>query len=98
MTNSIELVTKNIDDYIQSLSVRELKELWNNSTPIQPNYSKEERETSEKIWPIMDLTDLDYESVEKILFEPQRAVLGDIVIYCQKMNINLLSFIEEALA
>ena len=98
MTNTIKLTDEKIDDYIQSCSVSELKKLWENSTPIQINQTEEEYKQSEKIWAIMDLTDLDYDSVEKILFEPKRATLGDIAIYCKRLNIHFLEFIEKALA
>jgi hypothetical protein len=88
---------RNTDDFIQSLSVAELKAWSADSTPIALNYTQEEIEKSEQIYKIMDDTDLDYEDVEKILFEPKKASLGVIQTYCKTLNIDILDFIEKAL-
>ena len=94
MTKAIE----NVDEYIQNMSVEELNEWCKDATPIELNYSKEEIEQSKKIYEIMDLTDLDFEDVEKVLYEPRNAPLYAIEIYCKRLNINTLEFIQKVLA
>lgn len=107
--NWAEDMSDDEDDFIKSppngLSIKtyampetELSQLLEDAEPIQVHLTKETRGNSEKIQAIMDLTDLDYESVEKILFEPKRAALGDIAIYCKGLNIDFLKFIGKALA
>jgi Ca2+-binding EF-hand superfamily protein len=88
---------RNTDDFIQSLSIAELKAWSVDSTPITLNYTQEEIEKSEQIYKVMDETDLDYEDVEKILFEPKKASLGVIQTYCKTLNIDIVDFIGKAL-
>jgi hypothetical protein len=94
MTKTIE----NTDEYIQSLSISELKAWCADTIPVQLNYTQEEIEQSQHILEIVDATDLDYEVVEKILYEPTKATLVDIKTYCKALNINTLAFIEKALS
>jgi hypothetical protein len=89
---------RNTDDFIQSLSVAELKAWSADSTPITLNYTQEEIEKSEQIYTIMDETDLEYEDVEMVLVEPKKASLGVIQTYCKALNIDIADFIEKALA
>lgn len=93
-----KLTTTQIDDIFQSMSAAELWALHHDSEPI--NLSRptaEEMARYEKIWAIMDETGLDARSIEKILFDPQQATLGEIEVYCRELNINILEFIEKAL-
>ena len=93
-----QLTTIEVDNIYQSMSARESWQLGSDTEPIELNYTQEDIEKSEQIYPIMDATDLDYEDVEKILFEPKKASLGVIHTYCKALNINILEFIEKALA
>ena len=88
----------NVDEYIQSLSVEQLREWCADSTPIKINWTKEEIEKSNKIYEIMDLTDLDYAEVELILDNPRTAPLCNIQIYCKAMKLDMFEFIGKALA
>jgi hypothetical protein len=92
-----QLTTAEIDNIYQSMSAAELWQLNSGNTPIELNYTQEEIEKSEQIYTIMDETDLDYEDVEKILFEPKKASLGVIQTYCKTLNIDIVDFIEKAL-
>jgi hypothetical protein len=93
MTTTIQ----NIDEYIQSLSVRELKAIHKDIEPIELNWTEEELAKSERIYKLIDATNLDYSVIEMILDNPKKAALGDIQIYCNQLNINLFSFIQQAL-
>lgn len=93
-----QLTTREIDDIYQSMSAAELWVLHKEVEPIEINrVAPEELVISQKIWAIMDQTDLDYESVEKILFNPKQATLGDIAIYCKTMKIDYQVFIGKVL-
>lgn len=93
-----KLTTSQIEDIFQSMSAAELWALHENATPIHlERPTPEETVVSEKIWGIMDATGLEYSSVEKILFSPQQATLGEIIVYCTELHIDLQSFIEKAL-
>jgi hypothetical protein len=92
------LTTVQIDDIFQSMPASELWQLNTDVEPIQINSTKEDIDKSEQIYAIMDATDLAYNEVEKILFNPKSAILGDIEIYCKRLNINISEFIEKALA
>jgi hypothetical protein len=93
-----KLTTPQIDDIFQSMSAAELWELHQDVKPINfPRPTSEEIEISEKIWAVMDATGLEYSSVEKILFSPRQAMLGEVAVYCKELNINILKFIEQAL-
>ena len=87
-----------IDELIQSMTPKELWAMSRHAKPIQVNWTEEEVEKSDKIYKIMDLTALDYADVECLLNEPLKARLGDIKIYCQAMNLNVLDFIQNLLA
>jgi hypothetical protein len=97
MMNTFDTID-NVEDYIQSLSITELKKLGENVMPLQLNYTQEEMEIAEKIWDIMDLTGLDFESVEKILIAPKQASLKNIAIYCKALDINFFDFTNKAFA
>ena len=84
-------------EYIQSLSIGEIKAMFANGRPIKANWTDEEDEQAEKIYHIMDVTDLDYADVLRLLNEPRKAPLGDIEMYCHAMNIDLIDFIQKAL-
>ncbi len=88
----------NVDEYIQSLSVEQLREWCDDSTPIKINWTDEEIEKSNKIYEIMDLTDLNYVEVELILDNPRTAPLCNIQIYCKAMKLDMFEFIGKALA
>ena len=88
----------NIDEYIQSLSVEQLREWCADSTPIKIKWTEEEIEKSNKIYEIMDLTDLDYAEVELILDNLRTAPLCNIQIYCKSMKLDMFEFIGKALA
>jgi hypothetical protein len=92
------LTTVQIDDIFQSMPAAELWQLNADVEPIQINSTQKDFEKTEQIYAIMDATDLAYDEVEKILFNPKSAVLGDIEIYCKRLNINISEFIEKALA
>lgn len=86
-------------EYIQSLSIAEIKALFADGTPVKMNWADDEDfEQSERIYLIMDLTDLEYADVLRLLNEPRKAPLGDIETYCRAMNINILDFIQNALS
>ena len=94
-----KLTMTEIEDIFQSMSAAELWELHRDVKPIDlPRPSAEEMAVYEKIWAIMDATGLEADSVEKILFSPQKATLGEIVVYCRELNLNVLEFIEKAVA
>ena len=93
-----QLTTIEIDNIYQSMSAHELWQLGSDTEPIELHDTQEGIEKSEQIYPIMDATDLNFEDVEKILFDPLRATLGTIRTYCKAMNVNILEFIEKALA
>jgi hypothetical protein len=94
-----KLTTTQIEDIFQSMSAAELWALHRDAKPIDLlRPTAEEMAVSERIWAIMDATGLEYNSVEKILFSPQQAMLGEIEVYCRELNINVLEFIEKALA
>ena len=94
-----KLTTTQIDDIFQSMSAAELWALNGDTPPMHMDRpTPEEMAVSEKTWRIMDSTGLEYSSVEKILFYPQQATLGEIEVYCSALNINILEFIEKALA
>jgi hypothetical protein len=97
MTNTLDSI-EYIEDYIHSLSITELKKLGENVAPIKLNHTPEEMEVAEQIWDIMDLTGLDFESVETILIEPKQASLKNIAIYCKALNINFLDFTSKVFA
>ena len=88
----------NVDEYIQSLSIEQLRDWCADSTPIKINWTKEEIEKSNQIYEIMDLTDLDYTEVELLLDNPRTAPLCNIQIYCQAMKLDMFEFIYKALA
>lgn len=93
-----KLTTIQIEDIFQSMSAAELWALHESATPIHIERPRpEEMAVSEKIWGIMDATGLEYSSVEKILIAPQQATLGDIIVYCTELHIDLQSFIEKVL-
>jgi hypothetical protein len=94
-----KLTMTQIEDIFQSMSAAELWALHKDAKPINlPRPTAEEMAVSEKIWAIMDETGLEYSSVEKILFSPEKAMLGEIMVYCRELNINVLEFIEKVLA
>ena len=86
-----------IDDIIHNMTPAELWAMSRDVTPIQINWTMEEAETAEKIYDLMDLTELEYEDIECILDTPHKARLCDIQTYCNTLNINVLDFIEKAL-
>ena len=88
----------NVDEYIQSLSVEQLRDWCADSTPIKIDWAEEEIEKSNKIYEIMDSTDLDYAEVEVILDNPRTAPLCNIQIYCKAMKLDMFEFIGKALA
>ena len=88
----------NVDKYLQSLSVEQLRDWCADSTPIKINWTEEEIEKSNKIYEIMDLTDLDYAEVELILDNSRTAPLCNIQIYCKAMKLDMFEFIGKALA
>ena len=88
----------NVDEYIQSLSVEQLREWCADSKPIKIDWTEKEIEKSNKIYEIMDLTDLDYAEVELILDNPRNAPLYNIQIYCKAMKLDMFEFIGKALA
>ncbi len=92
------LTTVQIDDIFQSMPAAELWQLNADVEPIPINSTQEDIDKSQQIYAIMDATDLAYDEVEKILFNPKSAVLRDIDIYCKRLNINILEFIEKTLA
>lgn len=93
-----KLTTTQIDDIFQSMSAAELWALHRDSKPLNlPRPTAEEMAVSEKIWAIMDATGLEAHCVEKILFYPHQATLGEIEVYCREMHINVLDFVEKAL-
>ena len=92
------LTTTEIDNIYQSMSASELWQLNADAESIEINYSKEEIEKSDKIYEIMDLTDLDYAEVELILDNPRNAPLCNIQIYCKAMKLDMFEFIGKALA
>ena len=67
-----------IDELIHNTSPEELWAMSRNKMPIQINWIGEESEDAEKIYNIMDLTDLEYADVESLLYEPHKARLCDI--------------------
>jgi hypothetical protein len=93
-----QLTIAEIDNIYHSMSA---KELWQNSKdviPIEVHYTQEDIARGELIYPLMDATELEYKEIETILFDPKRALLGDIQIYCRALNIDVLEFIEKTLA
>ena len=86
-------------EYIQSLPIEEIKALFANGKPVKLSWADEEdAEQSEKIYQIMDLTDLEYRVVLRLLNEPRKAPLEDIETYCRVMNIEIFDFIKDALS
>ncbi len=92
-----KLTNAEVEDILHNMSAEELWQLNANNTPIQTNATQEEYERAEKIYEIMDLTDLEYADIECLLYEPHKARLCDIKTYCQALNINVLDFIQQAL-
>ncbi len=88
---------KDIDDIIHNMTAAELWAMNEGVAPIQINWTKEEAEKAQKIYDLMDLTELEYEDIECILDTPHKARLCDIQTYCNALNINVLDFIEKAL-
>ena len=86
-----------IDDIIHNMTPAELWAMSENVAPIQINWTEEEAEKAEKIYDLMDLTELEYEDIECILDTPHKARLCDIQTYCNALNINVLDFIKKAL-
>ena len=70
-----------IDDLIHNMTPEELWAMSKDKEPINTKWTDEEIEQSKKIYEIMDLTDLDFEDVEKVLYEPRNAPLFAIEIY-----------------
>ena len=78
-------IINNVDDYIQNLSVGELKAWCADGKPIEMNWAEEDIVKSEKIYTVMDATDLEYTQVERLLNNPSNAPLSDINVYCKAM-------------
>jgi hypothetical protein len=96
-TNYI-LTNTEVEDILHNMSATELWQLNADVEPIKHNRTQLDVEKSQKIYAIMDLTDLAYENVACIVENPQAATLQDIHIYCKALNINTLGFIEKALS
>ena len=94
---AIKLTNTEIEDILQNMSAAELWQLDADVEPIQSHYSKEEIEKSKKIYDLMDLTDLEYADIECLLYEPHKARLCDIQVYCHALNINVLEFVQKSL-
>jgi hypothetical protein len=86
-----------IDERIHNMTPEELWAMSRNAQPIQINATQGEFERAEKIYELMDLTDLEYADVECLIYEPHKARLCDIKVYCHALNINFLDFIQKVM-
>jgi hypothetical protein len=91
-------IINNVDDYIQTLSVGELKAWCADGKTIDMNWTDEELEKSQKIYDIMDATEMEYVQVERLLDNPYHAPLSDIHTYCKAMDLDMFEFIKKSLA
>ena len=94
MTVAIE--DTDLDARIHNTTPEELWAMSRNKTPIQVNWLEEMPENLHQIHDIMDLTGLTYADVEGLLYEPHKARLCDIKIYCHALKIDMVAFIQKS--
>jgi hypothetical protein len=86
---------EDVEDYIHSLSVAELKEMTRKAKPIQLNWTAEELAQMQAYNAQQEATDLSYDALERIDKQPFRATLGEIQQYCQGLNLDMLGFLKN---
>jgi hypothetical protein len=94
---SYKLTNTEIEDILHNMSPSELWQLNDGVQPINIHFKSVNIEKSQKIYDIMDLTDLEYADVEGLLDNPYNATLSDIHTYCKAMNLDMLDFIKKAM-
>ena len=96
MTKTIDTI-EDVEDYIHSLSIAELKEMTRRAKPIQLNWTAEELAQMEVYNAQQESTDLSYDALERIDKQPFRATLGEIRQYCKGLNLDMLTFLKDIL-
>ncbi len=91
------LTNTEIEDILHNMSPAELWQLNAGVEPINTDRTPIDVEKSQKIYAIMDLTDLEYEQVERLLDNPYSATLSDIHIYCKALDLDMIEFIKKAM-
>ena len=93
-----KLTNTEVEDILHNMSAAELWALNANVEPINLRNEPIDTEKTEKIYALMDLTELEYDSVERLLYNPYNASLSDIHIYCEALDIDVIEFIKKALS
>ena len=88
------------NEYIQSLSISEIKALFANGTPVQKNWSDSDNDddllNNADYFEKSAITGLLIETIILIETNTHEAVLGDILTYCQKLDIDLQAFMADS--
>ena len=85
-------------EHIQSLSIEGIKALFANGTPVAINWTdndvaEEDWLNNEDYFEKSALTGLSIETIKLIETQTREAKLGDVLIYCQSLGIELETFL-----
>jgi hypothetical protein len=87
----------NINDIYHNLSPDELWALGKDTPATKVNWTAAEHAEFEKLCDLQDKTDLEFDVLRLILNKPHEASLGNILIYCNALNIDPHTFLEKTL-
>jgi hypothetical protein len=87
----------NIDDLYHNLSPDELWALGKDAPATKVNWTAEEHQEFEQLCDLQDKTDLEFDVLRLILNRPHEASLGNILIYCNALSIDIHVFLEKTL-
>ena len=86
-----------IDAIYHSLTPEELWGLGKNVPASKVNWTEAEHQEFEQLCELQDNTGLEFDVLRLILNKPHEASLGDILIYCNALNIDPHVFLEKTL-
>ena len=87
-------IQSEIDELLHSKSPTELNALFTGK-PIEFNWEEGERSFDNDDQ--QELAQLDFDAVQLILNNPEKAAFGDIILYCEKLKIDPYSFLQTFL-
>ena len=88
---------EDIDAIYHNLTPDELWALGKDVPAVKVNWTAAEHKDFEELCELQDKTGLEFDALRLILNKPQEASLGDILIYCNALNIDPHVFLEKML-
>lgn len=88
---------KDIDEIYYNLTPEELWDLGRNEPNAKVNWTASEHKEFEELCTLQDKTGLEFNVLRLILNTPNEVSLGDILIYCNALNIDPHLFLEKML-